>query len=48
MWSYKQCPSGFWAVFFDGRLWDGALSSEGDCIRLIDSMMKYSKGGDEK
>ena len=48
MWSYKQCPSGFWAVFFDGSLWDGALASEGDCIRLIDSMMKYSKGGAKK
>lgn len=44
MWSYTQCKSGFWAVFFDGILWDGALASENDCIRLINSMAKYEQG----
>ena len=48
MWSYKQCPSGFWAVFFNGSLWNGALSSENDCIQLIKSMAKYEQGRTKK
>lgn len=48
MWSYAQCKSGFWAVFFDGILWDGALASENDCIRLINSMAKYEQGRAKK
>ena len=45
MWSYKKCPSGFWAVFFDGKLWNGALQDEVSCLRLIEDMQRCTRRG---